>query len=139
MSSAHSQRVLELLHLAGWFDGREVSVDPFIVPGLTAFAEAQRVLSEFGGIHVGECGSGINRATSDIEFDPKLGAHLARELRESEAALHTKLFPLGEVHRGHGYLIIDEHGRTYVLTDELSCLADTFSQSLEMLLRGIKS
>jgi hypothetical protein len=55
--------------------------------------------------------------------------------------LQTKLFPLGEVGGGDGYLIIDEEGRTYissVISGGLHPLAPAFSECLELLLLGKK-
>jgi SUKH-3 immunity protein len=138
MTARFSPSVLEILQSAGWFEGRNVkpcgeSSWPFAL-----FAKAQGVLSEFNGLHFGKCGPGIDFATSDVEIDPNLALHLAPELRAYETSRGTRLFPLGEVHRGHGFLVIDEQGNMYLLSDELEPFAPSFSQALEKLLLGRK-
>ena len=132
-----SPPVLDILRRAGWFDGRRVAVVPS--PGIRLFPKAHEVLAEFGGLRMGKCGAGMECATSDVQIEPGLATHLTSELHEAERSLNTRLFPLGEVHRGHGYLIIDEYGRTYLLSDKLSPFAPTFSRCLELLLLGKKA
>jgi hypothetical protein len=129
--------VLDILRRAGWFEGRNIAVAP--PPQFFLFPKANDVLAEFGGLHIGQCGSGIECATSDVQIEPSLATHLSSELNGAEQSLNVRLFPLGEVHRGHGYLIIDEYGRTYLLSDELSPFAPTFVRSLELLLLGMKA
>ena len=53
--------------------------------------------------------------------------------------MQTRLFPLGEVYGGDGYLMIDEKGRIYILSDvspDLWPLSSTFSEGIEFLLLG---
>jgi hypothetical protein len=128
----------EILAKAGWYPGRSVPTSPLIPDGFVSFREAEAVLREFGGLHLGECEAGVDFARSDVEVDPRLAAHLKAELVEHEQSLGARLFPLGEVCRGHGYLVIDELGRTYLLDDELSPLAPSFTQALESLLLGLR-
>jgi hypothetical protein len=139
VTESFSPAVVDLLRRAGWQEGRIVA-NALLAPGQFAlFPRAQEVLAEFGGLHVGECGSGIDCATSDVQIDPRLCVHLAAELKSLEEALKTRLYPLGEVHRGHGYLILDELGRTYLLSDELEPFTATFARCLELLLLGKKA
>ena len=119
MAHKFSRHVLDLLQKAGWFEGRNISLVTFSPTQLGLFTQAQEVLREYGGLHVGECGPGIDCATSDVHIDPSLTVHLEPELKDYEKKLGTRLFPLGEVHRGHGYIVIDEQGKTYLLSDEL--------------------
>jgi hypothetical protein len=130
--------VIEILAKAGWYPGRSMPTSPFIPDGFVPFQEAEAVLREFGGLHLGECGAGVDFARSDVEINPRLADHLQAELVEHEQSLGARLFPLGEVCRGHGYLVIDELGRTYLLNDELSPLAPSFPQALESLLLGVR-
>jgi hypothetical protein len=130
--------VTEILTKAGWYPGRSVPTSPLIPDGFVPFQEAEAVMREFGGLHLGECGAGVDFARSDVEVDPRLAAHLKAELVEHEQTLGARLFPLGEVCRGHGYLVIDELGRTYLLNDELSPLAPSFIQALASLLLGAR-
>jgi hypothetical protein len=136
MSVELSQTVLEILRNAGWFEGRNVPIP--LAGEYQPFPNAQIVLAEFGGLHIGDCGAGVDCARSDIEIDPNLAIHLFPELKAVERSINSRLFPLGEVHRGHGYLVIDENGRIYLLSDELSRFAPSFARSLELLLLGKK-
>ncbi len=115
-----SPAIAEILERAGWYEGRDVPIPLSAPDGLTLFPIAEAVLRQFGGLRFGECGAGVDFATSDVVIDPGLAVHLKSELDEYGRPLGTRLFPLGEVHRGHGYLVIDEQGRTYLLSDELS-------------------
>ena len=136
MPSSFSPSVLDILSKAGWFEERNVAVP--LPPEFQPFPMAQRILTEFGGLHIGQCGAGIDCATSDIEINPNLAIHTLQELSTIGRSIDNRLFPLGEVHRGHGFLVVDERGRIYLLSDELSRFAPTFARSLELLLLGKK-
>jgi hypothetical protein len=138
MDERFSIPVVDILRAGGWFDGRNVSGDFDLPSEFAVFPKALDVLSEFGHLHFGECGPGIDCATSDVEINPSAAIHLASDLKDQERILNTRLYPLGEVHRRHGYVLIDEHGRTYLLGDELSRFASTFDRALELLLLGRK-
>ena len=136
MADRFSQTVLTFLRRAGWQEGRKVSQFLISIPGLSLFAKAQEVLTEFGGLHIGEYGPGLECAASDVNLDPHLAIHLGPELRNHESSNGLRLFPLGEVHRGHGYLIIDENDHLYLLSDELTPYSNSFVDGLEALLLG---
>jgi hypothetical protein len=136
MAEQFSKPVLDILQKGGWYEGREVSLPLSSPPEFALFPKASQVLHEFGGLHFGECGPGVDCATSDVQIEPRLAAHLLPELRQFAQSRGMNCFPLGEVHRGHGFLIIDENGKTYLLSDELMPYANSFSDSLEMLLLG---
>jgi hypothetical protein len=136
MENKFSQATKEILRKAGWFGGRNVTQTLAPAIQLELFPKAQEVLSEFGGLHIGECGPGIDCATSDVNISPDLCVHLTNELKDRSVRIGKRLFPLGEVHRGHGFLVIDEDGRTYLLSDELVLHGATFWDSLEALLLG---
>jgi hypothetical protein len=126
-----SSAVAAILARAGWYEGRDVPL-PLLAPdGLTLFPVAEAVLREFGGLRLGECGAGVDFATSDVVIEPGLAVNLKAELDEYGRPLGTRLFPLGEVHRGHGYLVI--------LSDVSSPLAASFSQAIESLLLGVRA
>jgi hypothetical protein len=135
MTNRFSGPTREILRKSGWFDGRKVA---HVFPAITLeqFPKAREVLSEFAGLHIGECGPGIDCATSDVNISPDLCIHLTHELKDRSEKIGYKLYPLGEVHRGHGYLIIDEAGNTYLLSDELTLHANSFGDGLEALVLG---
>jgi hypothetical protein len=137
MAARFSPRVLSILQGAGWFEGRDVSAELISPRELGLFPAAERVVREFGCLQFGECGPGMDCATSDVLIDPRLAVHLLPELKKWERAQGVRLFPLGEMHRSHGYLVIDEHGRTYmVVENDLVPLAPSYDEGIERLLLG---
>jgi len=136
MTDRFLEPVVDILQAGGWMEGRNVSYRACVPAEFVLFPKAEEVLSEFAGLHLGNCGPGIDCATSDVEIDPSAASHLVSDLLKFEGILNARLFPLGEVHRAHGYLVIDEYGRTYLLNDELSPFASTFDEALELLLLG---
>lgn len=133
-----SAEIVHILEQGRWYEGRTL---PFSLPHelqSELFPAAERILREFGGLHVGRAGSGIDMARSDIEFDPYAAAHLVPELREHGLKLQQRLFPLAQFCNAHFYVIIDGRGRIYMLNDELLRLAPSFDQALEFLLLGKK-
>jgi hypothetical protein len=117
--------VLAELSLPPWFDSCLV---------------ARRVIGEFGLPHVGTTGRGVTCATSDVEFDPDDFVDLTRAAPIRSRALGFALYPLAEAHLAHGYLALDEWGRTYLFSlvgGDLSQLAPTFDRGLERLLLGM--
>jgi hypothetical protein len=135
MKRRFSISVERILRESGWFVNRHKALDPSLSD---SFEAASIVLEEFYGLHFGHCGAGIECATSDVNIDPRLGEHLADELRSIEQTMGVRLCSLGEVHRGHGYLVIDDQGRTYLLSDNLEPFATSFPEALEKLLLGRK-
>jgi SUKH-3 immunity protein len=134
-----SSAIVNVLREAGWQENRNVTHALALPSQFALFPRAQEVLAEFGGLRFGSCGAGIECGTSDVYIDPCMATHMISELQSYEKILQTKLFALGEVDGGHGYLIIDEEGRTYILSAmslDLGPLAATFSQCLEFLLLG---
>lgn len=131
MTIRFSEDVVQLLLQGGWYVGRNVAISD--IP----FEAARKVLSEFGGLHIGQCGPGVECATSDVHIEPSVNADFEHELRNYENTLHTKLFALGGVHRDHGYLIIAENGKTYLLSDSLDEFERSFDEALERLILGL--
>lgn len=103
---------------------------------LSIFPMAQNILREFGNLHVGSCGDGVDFATSDVDFNLQTMVDLESEMKDFKEARGISLIPLAAVHYGHGFLVVDETGRTYLLSDELEEFAPTFDDALEMLLLG---
>jgi hypothetical protein len=125
--------LLDVLKRAGWYEGRNIEETIAPPKEFSIFARARRAWAEFGGLRIGDAGPGIDCATSDVDFDPRLETGLEPELRRYECLHNTRLFPLAEVHRGHGCLAIDEQGRTYLLSqvsDDISRFAPTLDRSL---------
>jgi len=134
-----SADVDDLLREAGWYEERHVTHTLTLPPEFSVFPRAREVLDEFWGLHFGSPGPGVDCAKNDVKIDPRLASHLASRLQGYGKVLQTRLFPLGEVHGGHAYVIIDEQGRMYVLSamsDQFFPLAPNFSRCLELVLLG---
>jgi hypothetical protein len=133
-----SPKVSELLKESGWVDGENISIELSIPQELEndLFPAAQRILNEFYGLHIGDCGVGVNAATSDVVINPHLVSHVIQELRELGAKQNQRFFPLGEFHNHHWTLVVDDRGRIYLFNDELVRYAPSFERSLELLLLG---
>lgn len=130
--------VLKILRAAGWAEGRDVLDMRLFPKAIESFSSARAIVREFGGLHLGSSGRGVDMAKSDIEVNPSLGIHLVEDLAKVGQPIGQKLYPLGEVYSGNGYLITDESGRIYVYYDELTPIAPTFDRALEVLLLGKK-
>jgi hypothetical protein len=125
------------LGIAGWFQGRTVDIAPLENLGISLFPAARTVLAEFYGLHIGTCGPGKECATSDIRIDPLSAVHIVGELAKHEQTVCSRLFPLGEVHRSHGFALVDEAGRIYLLNDDLIPFARSFGDALLKLVKGL--
>ncbi|MGV3607690.1 MAG: SUKH-3 domain-containing protein [Planctomycetaceae bacterium] len=129
--------VAAALKSAGWYPGRSVDISALENIGVEIFPAARTVLQEFYGLHIGTCGPGKECATSDIRLDPLLAAHVIEDFPKYEKGLRVKLFPLGDVHRSHGFVVIDEMGRTYLMDDELVPFARSFEDALKKFVKGL--
>lgn len=136
MSRVHSPKIERILRSAGWTPGRRIDLrvwNAFPVPPFTA---AQSVLTEFGGLHLGSTGPGIDCATSDVDLTPQWPNRQFTDYPDLERSLGQRLYPLGVTHRANMDLLIDESGRVYELQDDLHFVASTFADALEIILLG---
>jgi len=125
--------VEQLFVLAGWSPGRRIVV-PEQVP---AHHLAHQVLAEFGGLNVGQTGSGVECATSDVAFQQVLGDDLF--VRSWSELLQSRLVGVAEVHNAHGELYIDAVGRWFVaslMSDSICFTGSSFQEAMERLLLG---
>ncbi len=136
-----SDETTRLLLEAGWFEGRDIIDQYSILEGFTPFPAAAEVLREFGNLHIGSSGTGIDCARSDVEIDPSLIAGGEELIAEFEAKLGIKLTPLGEAQNGHLILIMNEQGRVFVswLFQDVFPYAKSFDRALETLLLGLNN
>ena len=139
--SQFSKKVLED---SGWYEGRCVRdlfdkwmSDPDIKNKFTIFPIAEKVLLEFGGIHIDQHGPGISCARSPFEIDPTLCIGEDDRFDEFGEEIKSRLFPLGEAVGGHLFLAIDESGRVFLLMQEIMFEANSFDEALENLIQGI--
>jgi hypothetical protein len=140
LAQRFSQPVLKMLLESGWSEGRRVSISSIPLPDeFSLFAKAEQVLTEFGGLKIGESGRGVNRSASDVEIRPLAGTGLAQELKKYEPLIDASLYPIGYVENRHCTLLIDNLGRVYLINGWLIRRARDFDRALEYLLLGVKT
>ena len=133
-----------MLRDAGWHPGRRVpdAVERWrttLTPeGFRLHAAAEAVLLEYGGLHIGRVGPGVDQARSDVELDPVLAAGEADRFGDFPELAGRSVFPLGEAAGGHLFLGIAETGEVYALMDEVHGRWTAFSAALTHLLLGIR-
>lgn len=136
MTQRFSPAVEALLREAGWTQGRQVSLQPWLSRAMKLFPEAQRVLTEFGGLKIGRYGEGIEVAKTDVDLRPNWTDPNFAGYPQFEAKLGQRLYTLGRVAQGNGYLLIDESGRIFHLLNDLMYAGPTFESALEAFLLG---
>jgi SUKH-3 immunity protein len=140
MRKPFSASITKILKDGGWYEGRHVA-DTLVWPSeYVVFDRAFEILDEFGGLHIGKAGEGINMATSDVNFDSAYTGGLQSVVKTYEESLHTRLYPVADCHNSHFFLLADEKGACYAYSfdDTLIYFADSFEETLEMLLLGIR-
>ncbi|HBB87906.1 MAG TPA: hypothetical protein DC047_09845 [Blastocatellia bacterium] len=137
-SERFSAATKEMLGEAGWIPDRDVSREIQLPPGFDPFPAALKALAEFGNLHVGRRGSGVEFARTPIVLDPMLAMGEDDRFREFSGILKSNLYPLGETDDGHGFVAIDEQGRVFLIYDDLNFVGETFDSALENLLAGAK-
>ncbi|HWB59961.1 MAG TPA: SUKH-3 domain-containing protein [Chthoniobacteraceae bacterium] len=136
-----SPAIIELLRKAGWHENRSVLATLRFADGFERLQAVDRVLDEFGGLHIAECGRGIDWAANDVQIDPWVCDCGREELDHFSQKMKIKLHPLGDFCNGHGSLIMDECGAVYAFsnvdfTPFLPKLAESFDDALDRLLLG---
>jgi hypothetical protein len=129
-------QVVEVLKESGWFEGRNTEGFLRLPDGFKMFPAAGRVLVEFGGLKGGQVRAGITMAASDFDLRPELAQGESDRFQEFEKKLGVRLYPLGEAHRGHCFLVIDENGRVYAAMDDIAVLGENFEAGIENLILG---
>lgn len=130
-----------MLRAGGWEPGR--AVDRLVADWETRLRPddgemplaAKRTLIEFGALTVGGWGPGRDRARGNIEFDPMLAAGEAADRQRGSG---LRLFPLGEVDGGHGFLFAAANGEVWAWTldDVLRQLGLDIDEALDRQLLG---
>ncbi|HEY7236305.1 MAG TPA: SUKH-3 domain-containing protein [Gemmatimonadaceae bacterium] len=134
-----------LLREAGWRPGRNVAEtvarweSALDEDGFTLHAVAKNILLEFGGLHVGRSARGVDRARADIRFDPTLAIGQRDDLESFTELRGRSVYPLGEVDGGHGFLVVADDGRAFLVMDEIYDRWTTFDAALRGLLLGLRS
>jgi hypothetical protein len=126
------------LMAGGWYLGRSVLTQTRLPSDFGLFDAAASVLDEFGGLHIGVAGPGIDNQKSVLQIDAMKGEFADERFSEFAVVIRSKLYPLGEIDGENFYLAIDEQGRVFLLMDDLWFAGNNFDEALELLLSGRK-
>ncbi|PHV17286.1 hypothetical protein CSQ90_08160 [Janthinobacterium sp. BJB303] len=96
---------------AGW-NGPKSLAPPGKTPA-SAYAIANQIVDEFGGLTVGTCGSGTEMASSDVRFYE----HLRCGLFQAWAEHIGEVVAFASAHHEHMILSVGTDGTYYVFTD----------------------
>ncbi len=133
------QYINKLFLDAGWHPGREFRVKTKISYSFnTAYTNAVKVLSEYGGLKVGEAGPGRELSASDIRFNTET-FDFGSEFHNYWVNLNTQLFAVASAHRDHMLLLVDNSNNFYIFTepDEQLYFIGGFKETVERVLLGI--
>jgi len=140
LNARFSKYVHEILVDAGWFEGREVSLNSIKLPiEYSLFPKAEVVLVEFGGLRIGEQRRGINFGADNITIQPFDGARNAPDFAKYEPVVQSKLYAVGYIGGRHCSVLIDEEGRVYYSNGYLIRRACNFDSALELILMGVRT
>ena len=101
------------------------------------FAEAERALSEFGGLEVNQEGEGKTCAREPFVLIPTVGTGAKYNFDEFSEHIGMRLYPLGEAAGGNYFLAIGETGQVFFLMHHIRLLGQNIEEALENLIRGI--
>ncbi|MFF7181555.1 SUKH-3 domain-containing protein [Streptomyces sp. NPDC008121] len=137
---AWSSEVERALRAAGWYPGRALDTrdwkQQWEQDGFRSHAAAEDFLREFGGLWVGHGGAGITRAREPFDLDPLLALGEADRFGEWGEEIGRRLFPIGELDRGHAFLGLDEDGELYAVDDWLARFG-RMPEAMENLVLGV--
>ena len=149
MLNFDSPTVLQALQAKDWTAARRCTIPAAVqaaAAGQPQLAQhpALAVLHHLAGLHIGQCGAGLECATSDIEFDWNEDSFTGQDPDEAlmawEQRLNCRLIPIADIHHAHAELLLASDGRCFCWGfGDLSFEADTLQQALEHLLLGIRS
>jgi len=129
--------LLPFFEAAGWYASRRVQLPDALRSTTPAGHPAREILESLWGLHVGTSGSGIECATSDLDF-----LWLAEDAEFAEpwqVLLGTRLIEVAEVQHGHGTLYAATDGRCFgrsMFDDAFYFEGPSFGAALDGLLRG---
>jgi hypothetical protein len=124
---------------AGWFEGRKFQVKKkFLKSFEAAYNNAVVVLSEYGGLNVGEVGSGREQSASDICFRTE-AFDFSNEFHNHWLDLDSSLFAFASAHHDHMLLLVDDSNEFYIFTDPDGQLykVGSFGETVKRVLLGI--
>ncbi|MBF6045538.1 hypothetical protein GO001_09935 [Streptomyces sp. NRRL B-1677] len=135
-----SEEVEVVLREAGWFPGRQVSVEAwktqFASRGVHMHHAAERFLTEFGGLTVEVHGPGVTCAREPFELNPSLCLGEEDRFAEWSAVVGSSIYPIGEMGDGRFFLGIDEASIVYLVADWIARYRPEVT-TMESLVQGI--
>lgn len=138
-----SAEIWELFKEVGWYKGRNVK-DSLEIP-LVEYPNypqfALNFLYEFGRLHVGKSGAGINVAKVSIDINPnkaKFENEKDGYFYHYSSLIKTQIYPLGILSDGY-YLGVDEKEHIYCIEDYCTLIAENLEQGISDLLLGISN
>lgn len=115
------------LLLAGWRPNRNVWHQVSLPKSFSVFPSAKEAIAEFGNLKFQE-------SSELVHLDPSEGERVAEEISRYERKVGCSLYPIGILDGGDTiYLLIDETGIVYTLSDGLRPFALTFHRAIEYL------
>ena len=133
------QYIKKIFTDAGWHEGREFKVKAKVLSSANAaYQNAVNILSEFGGLDIGEVGPVRELSASDISFGTET-FDFGSEFHNSWEKLNTSLFVVASAHRDHMVLLVDDSNNFYIFTDpdEQLYLVGSFEETVKRVLLGL--
>ena len=131
--------ITELFIKAGWHEGRKFNVETLSSGSISAaYGNAVSVLREYGGLNVGEVGTGREMSASDIAFRSGV-LDFGREFHNYWGDQKLSLFAFASAHHDHMLLMVDANNEFYVFTDpdEQLYKIGSFDETVKRVLLGI--
>jgi hypothetical protein len=136
----NSEQYIEKLFTdAGWHKGRKVNVKKRVLNSFkSAYINAVAVISEFGGLNVGEVGAGRELSASDICFRSE-AFDFGSEIHNYWENLNTSLFAFASAHHDHILLLVEDNNDFYIFTDpdEQLYKVGSFDETIKRVLLGL--
>jgi hypothetical protein len=132
LSKRFSAEVESILRRGGWFEGRRVDLAAYDRLPVKPHAKAREVLTEFGGLRVGEHGPGIDFVRTSVDFVPPT----VFEFDALKQAAGSSVYWIARAYGSDDDLWIDEDGGVYAIHQDLLRIALSFDAALESLLLG---
>lgn len=119
------------LRAAGWRPNRNVWDRLKLPQSLSVFPEAKRILAEFGDLR-------FSSPAESVHLDPSVGEEIADQIKVYEKKLGRPLYPVGILEGGDTlYLLVDDKGLVYALSDQLEPFASSFERAIGYLVRHV--
>jgi hypothetical protein len=131
----HQEAIAKVFIQSGW---KGSSLDRPALPTEQPKSTAERIIAEFGSLHVGSAGAGRDLAASDVHFYSQLRPEVSVV---AERWLKTTgiLWGIATAHHDHMIILAGAQGKIYAFTDpdeQLYLLGSTFGEAMERLLLG---